>query len=165
MKLPRRQFLRLAVVAAALSAVPSFAWAQTYPTRPITLIVPFAAGGPTDVIARIVADHMSRTVGRPLIVENVPGAGGTTATARTMRATPDGYTIQMGHMGTHATAPLFYPKLAYKPDADFAPIGMVSLNAFFIAANKNLPPNDLNEFITYAKTNHQRMNMGHAGVG
>ena len=165
MKLPRRQFLRLAAVAAALSAVPSFAWAQTYPTRPITLIVPFAAGGPTDVIARIVADHMSRTVGRPLIVENVPGAGGTTATARTMRATPDGYTIQIGHMGTHATASLFYPKLSYKPDADFAPVGMVSLNAFLIGANKNLPPNDLNQFITYAKANHQRMNMGHAGVG
>jgi tripartite-type tricarboxylate transporter receptor subunit TctC len=171
MKLLRIQFLRLAAGAAALATVsssaflPSFASAQTYPTRPIALIVPFGAGGPTDVIARIVADHMSRTVGRPLVVENVPGAGGTTATARTMRATPDGYTIQMGHLGTHATAPLFYPKLAYKPDADFAPIGMMSLNAFLIASNKNLPPNDLNEFIAYGRTNHQRMNMGHAGVG
>jgi tripartite-type tricarboxylate transporter receptor subunit TctC len=166
MKLPhRRQFLHLAAGAAALPAVPSLAWAQTYPTRPITLIVPFAAGGPTDVIARIVAEHMSRTVGRPLIVENVPGAGGTTATARTMRATPDGYTIQIGHMGTHASAPVFYPKLAYKPDADFAPVGIVSLNAFLIGANKSLPANDLNEFITYATANHQRMNMGHAGVG
>jgi len=82
-----------------------------------------------------------------------------------MRATPDGYTIQIGHLGTHATAPVFYPNLAYKPDADFAPIGMVSLNAFFVGATKRLAPNDLKEFIAYAKVNHQRMNMGHAGVG
>src|SRR5262249_17818007 len=132
MKLPhRRQFLHLTAGAAALPAVSSFALAQTYPTRPITLIVPFAAGGPTDVIARIVADHMSGTLGRRLI-ESGPGAGGTTATARTLRATPDGYTIQIGHMGTHATAPVFYPNLPYKPDTDFAPVGMVSINAFLI---------------------------------
>jgi putative tricarboxylic transport membrane protein len=122
-KLPRRQFLHLAAGTAALPAVSRMATAEAYPTRPITLIVPFGPGGPTDVIARIVADHMSRTLGRSLIVENVPGAGGTTATTRTMRATPDGYTIQIGHMGTHATAPVFYSNLAYKPDADFAPIG------------------------------------------
>jgi tripartite-type tricarboxylate transporter receptor subunit TctC len=165
MKLPRRKFLHLSAGAAALPPLSRIAWAQAYPLRPITLIVPFAAGGPTDVIARIVAEHMSRTLGRPLIVENVPGAGGTTATARTMRAIPDGYTIQIGHMGTHATAPVFYPNLPYKPDADFAPVGMVTVNAFLIAASKNLAPNDLNEFIAYAKINHQRMNMGHAGVG
>jgi len=165
MKLPRRKFLHLAAAAAALPVVSRTATAQAYPTRPITLIVPFGAGGPTDVIARIVADHMSRTLGRSIIVENVPGAGGTTATTRTMRATPDGYTIQIGHLGTHATAPVFYPNLAYKPDADFAPIGMVSLNAFFVGATKRLAPNDLKEFIAYAKVNHQRMNMGHAGVG
>src|SRR5215831_649086 len=100
MKLPRRRFLHLAAGAAALPAVSRIARAQAYPSRPITLIVPFGAGGPTDVIARIVADHMSRTLGRSLVVENVAGAGGTTATNRTMRATPDGYTIQIGHMGT-----------------------------------------------------------------
>ena len=112
MKLPhRRQFLHLAAGAAALPAASRVAWAQTYPTRPITLIVPFGAGGPTDVAARIVADHMSRTLGRSLIVENVPGAGGTTATTRTMRATPDGYTVQIGHVGTHATAPCSIPIL------------------------------------------------------
>jgi len=165
MKLSRRTFLRLAAGVAALPVPSRVAFAQAYPTRPITLIVPFGAGGPTDVIARIVADHMSRTLGRSLVVENVAGAGGTTATTRTMRATHDGYTIQIGHMGTHATAPVFYPNLAYKPDADFAPIGIVTINAFSIAANKSLPPNDLNEFIAYAKANHRRMNMGHAGVG
>ena len=165
MELPRRKFLYLAAGAAALPAVSHTATAQAYPARPITLIVPFGAGGPTDVIARIVADHMSRTLGRSIIIENVPGAGGTTATTRTMRATPDGYTIQIGHLGTHATAPVFYPNLAYKPDADFASIGMVSLNAFFVGATKRLAPNDLEEFIAYARVNHQRMNMGHAGVG
>jgi putative tricarboxylic transport membrane protein len=165
MKLPRRRFLHLAAGAAALPAFSRFARAQAYPAKPISLIVPFAAGGPTDVIARIVAEHMSRTLGRPLIVENVAGAGGITATTRGMRASPDGYTIQIGHMGTHATAPAFYPNLAYKPDADFAPIGMVSLNAFLIGATKSFPPNDLNEFVAYAKANHRRLNMGHAGVG
>ena len=165
MKRHRRAFLYLAASAAALPAISQMAAAQAYPTRPITLIVPFGAGGPTDVAARIVADHMSRTLGRSLIVENVPGAGGTTATTRTMRSTPDGYTVQIGHVGTHATAPLFYPNLAYKPDADFAPIGMVSQNTFLIGANKTLPPNELNEFMAYLRVNHQRMNMGHAGVG
>jgi tripartite-type tricarboxylate transporter receptor subunit TctC len=82
-----------------------------------------------------------------------------------MRANPDGYTIQIGHMGTHAAAPAFYPNLAYRPDADFAPIGMVALTAYVIAANKSFPPNNLNEFIAYAKANHEKLNMGHAGVG
>jgi len=165
MKFSRRRFLHLAPGAAAFPMVSRIARAQTYPARPMTLIVPFAAGGPTDVMARIVAEHMSRTLGQRLIVENVAGAGGTTAAARLMRANPDGYTIQIGHMGTHAAAPAFYPNLAYRPDADFAPIGMVALTAYVIAANKSFPPNDLNEFIAYAKANHQRLNMGHAGVG
>jgi tripartite-type tricarboxylate transporter receptor subunit TctC len=139
--------------------------AQQYPNRPITLIVPFGAGGPTDVFARIVAEHMSRTLGQRLVIENVTGAGGTTATTRVMRANPDGYTIQMGHTGTHATAPAFYPNLAYRPDVDFAPIGIVALNAYMIVANKNLPPNNLAEFIRYAKRKSDKLNMGHAGVG
>jgi len=164
-KLPRRHVLHLALGAAALPVIPSIARAQSYPTRPITLIVPFAAGGPTDVVARIVAEHMSRTLGQRLIIENIAGAGGTTATARVMRATPDGYTIGVGHMGTHATASAFYPNLPYRPDADFAPIGIVGQNAFLIATTKNFPANDLAQFIAYAKANHQRLNMGHAGVG
>jgi tripartite-type tricarboxylate transporter receptor subunit TctC len=108
---------------------------------------------------------MSRTLGQRLVVENVAGAGGTTATTRTMRANPDGYTIQIGHTGTHAAAPAFYPSLAYRPDTDFVPIGMIALNAFFVVANKDLPPRDLAEFIVYAKANSERLNMAHAGVG
>src|SRR5271157_3255278 len=119
MKPPRRQFLHLAAGAAALPAVSRVASAQAYPSRPVTMIVPFAAGGPTDVAARVVSEHMSRTLGRQVVVENVVGAGGTIGSLRTMRANPDGYTIQMGHMGTHAIAVSLYPNLAYKPDVDF----------------------------------------------
>ena len=124
MKLPRRQFLHLAAGAAALPAVSRIASAQAYPSRPITMIVPFAAGGPTDVAARVVSEHMSHTLGQQVVVENVVGAGGTIGSLRTMRANPDGYTIQMGHMGTHAIAVSLYPNLAYKPDVDFEPIGV-----------------------------------------
>jgi tripartite-type tricarboxylate transporter receptor subunit TctC len=149
---------------AGLAASPAAAQAD-YPRRPITLIVPFAAGGPTDVISRIVAEHMSRTLGQPIIIENIVGAGGTTATARAMRAAPDGYTIEMGHMGTHAASVALYPNLAYKPDADFAPIGLVAGTPVLILARKDFPPKDLKEFTSYVKANVDKLNMAHAGVG
>src|SRR4030081_3789570 len=124
-----------ATLAIGFAAVP--AAAQTdYPRRPITLIVPFAAGGPTDVIARIAADHMTRTLGQPIIIENIVGAGGTTASTRAARAAPDGYAIEMGHMGTHAASVALYPNLAYKPDVDFAPIGLVAGTPVLILAKK-----------------------------
>ena len=126
MKVPhRRQFPRLAAGAAVLSVVSQIATAQTYPSRPVTMIVPFPAGGGTDVTARIVSEHMSRALGQQIIIENIAGAGGTTGSIRAMRANSDGYTIEMGQMGTHATAVALYPNLAYKPDVDFAPIGLV----------------------------------------
>src|SRR5215467_14239170 len=109
MKLPRRNFLHLAAGAAALPAVSRIARAQAYPSRPITLIVPFAPGGGTDVAARIVGEHMTRTLGQQIVIQNVPGAGGTLGATRAMRAEPDGYTILMGQPGTHATAPALYP--------------------------------------------------------
>jgi tripartite-type tricarboxylate transporter receptor subunit TctC len=153
-----------AVVALGFAAGP--AAAQTdYPRRPITLIVPFAAGGPTDVISRIVGEHMSRTLGQPVIIENMVGAGGTTASTRAARANPDGYTIEMGHMGTHAASVALYPNLAYKPDADFAPIGLVAGTPVLILGKKDFPPNDLKEFVTYVKANVDKLNMAHAGVG
>ncbi|HEY3147332.1 MAG TPA: tripartite tricarboxylate transporter substrate binding protein BugD, partial [Dongiaceae bacterium] len=136
-----------------------------YPRRPITLIVPFAAGGPTDVIARIVSDHMTRTLGQPIIIENMVGADGTTASTRAARANPDGYTIEMGHMGTHAASVALYPNLAYKPDADFAPIGLVAGTPVLILARRDFPPKDLKEFVTYVKANVDKLNMAHAGVG
>src|ERR1700681_2271444 len=124
MTLPRRKFLRLAA-GAALPAVSRVAKPQAYPSRPVIMIVPFAAGGPSDVAARVVSEHMSRTLGQQLVIENVTGAGGTIGSIRAMRANPDGYTIQIGHMGTHAISVALYPSLAYKPDTDFEPIGVV----------------------------------------
>src|SRR5262249_15806392 len=115
-----RLLSRAIAAAVALGFAAGSAAAQTeYPRRQITLIVPFAAGGPTDVVARIAPDHMPRPPGQPVIIENVVGAGGTTASTRAARAAPDGYTIEMGHMGTHAASVALYPNLAYKPDADF----------------------------------------------
>jgi tripartite-type tricarboxylate transporter receptor subunit TctC len=165
MKLARRQFLHLAAGAAALPAISRITIAQAYPTRPITMIVPFAAGGGTDVSARIVSEHMSRTLGQQIVIENIAGAGGTTGSIRAMRANPDGYTIEMGQMGTHASAVAFYPNLAYKPDGDFAPIGLVVWTPVMIVARKDFPPKDLKEFVPYMKANAQKLNMAHAGVG
>src|SRR5215470_351656 len=154
----------MAGVAIAFAALP--ASAQTdYPRRPITLIVPFAAGGPTDVVSRIAGEHMSRTLGQSIIIENMLGAGGTTASTRAARATPDGYTIEMGHMGTHAASVALYPNLAYKPDVDFAPIGLVAGTPVLILAKKDFPPADLKAFVTYVKENVATLNMAHAGVG
>ncbi len=165
MTLQRRQLLQRAGAAAVFSMLPQIATAQAWPTRPITLIVPFPPGGSTDVSARVVADHMSKTLGQQIVVQNVGGAGGTTGSARVMRADPDGYTILMGQMGTHAAAPALYPKLAYRPDVDFETIGLVASFPVLIAARKDFPANNLKEFIAYVKANHAKLNQGHAGVG
>ena len=154
----------IAGVAIAFAALPAAAQ-NDYPRRPITLIVPFAAGGPTDIVSRIMGEHMSRTLGQPIIIENIVGAGGTTASTRAARAAPDGYTIEMGHMGTHAASVALYPNLAYKPDVDFAPIGLVAGTPVLILAKKDFPPKDLKEFVTYVKANAEKLNMAHAGVG
>jgi tripartite-type tricarboxylate transporter receptor subunit TctC len=165
MKLSRHKFLHLAAGAAALPSVSRFAWAQAYPTRPVTIIVAFAAGGTTDITARIVGEHMSRTLGQPVVVENVVGAGGTIGSIRAVRAKPDGYTIELGHSGTHAFAAALYPKLAYRPDADFQPIGEVSMTPVLIIARKDFPPKNLKEFISFVKTNDSKLNVAHSGVG
>jgi len=165
MRLPRRTFLRLAAGAAAWPAIGRLAWARSYPTRPVTIIVPFAPGGGADVSGRIVGEHMSRTLGQRFVIENYPGAGGTTASIRAMRAAPDGYTIEVGHIGTHAISVWLYPQLAYKPDVDFAPIGLIVENPILITARKDFPATNLKEFIAYVKANAEKLNMGHAGVG
>src|SRR3954462_13895561 len=159
MKRRRRQFLRLAAGVAALPVMSRIASAQSYPSRPITIIVPFAAGGTSDVIVRIVGEHMARTLGQQLVVENVVGAGGTTASIRTMRASPEGYTIQLGNMGTHAASVALYSNLAYRPDVDFEPIGMVAGVAAVIVGRKDFPPNKLTEFIAHVKANAEKLNM------
>ena len=156
---------RLLLAAALAAAFDASASAQVYPSRPITMIVPFAPGGPTDVTSRIIGEHMSRTLGQQLVIENVGGAGGTIGSTRAMRSPPDGYTIQMGQMGTHAGAVGLYPKLAYKPDVDFEPIGLVVDQAVVIFARRDFPPADFKEFVSYVKANGDTLNVGHAGVG
>jgi tripartite-type tricarboxylate transporter receptor subunit TctC len=156
---------RLVIVAFAILAACGNAVGQVYPSHPITFVVPFPAGGPTDVTARIVGDHMSHTLGQQLVIENLAGAGGTVGSTRVMRANPDGYTIEMGQMGTHAGAVALYPNLAYKPDVDFEPIGLAVDQAVVIFARKDFPPNTLSEFVTYVKANAARLNVAHNGVG
>ena len=150
---------------AGLGAFAAPAQAQTYPTRSITMIVPFAAGGPTDVIARIVTGHMAQTLGQAIIIENVVGAGGTTATTRASKATNDGYTLITGHMGTHAASVPLYPNLAYHPEKSFEPVGLLAGTPILILARKDFAPKDLKEFITYVKANETKVNAAHAGVG
>src|SRR5205823_5694805 len=157
-------FLHLALGAAALSGR-RFACGAAYPTRPVTVIVPFAPGGATDVIGRIVAEYLSRALGQQFVIENVAGAGGTTGTTRAMRASPDGYTIQVGQMGTHAAAVALYANLAYNPETDFEPVGMIAGLPIVITARKDFPADDLQEFIRYVKTNVGKVNVAHAGVG
>ncbi len=150
---------------AAMLLLPAVALAQAYPTKPITMIVPFAAGGPTDVIARIVGEHMSKTLGQQVVIENVAGAGGTTGITRGKQAAPDGYTIMMGHMGTHGAAPALYPNLRYDPTKDFENIGLAAGTPILIVTKKGFPANDLKSFVEYVKANTAKVNQAHAGVG
>ncbi len=156
--------LLTALVLAGASLVQPAA-AQTYPTRPITMIVPFAAGGPTDIIARIMAEHMSRTLGQSIVVENAAGAGGTTASNRVAKAAPDGYTIIMGNLGTHSASVGLYPNLAYDPRTDFEPIMNAAGTPMLISAHKDFPANTLQEMIALIRANPTRYNYGHGGVG
>ncbi|HET9534566.1 MAG TPA: tripartite tricarboxylate transporter substrate-binding protein [Mesorhizobium sp.] len=152
-----------AVVAMGLSV--TCAAAQSYPTRPVTIVVPFAAGGPTDIIARIVGEYFSKSFGQQFIIENIAGAGGTTGITRGAQAKPDGYTIMMGHMGTHGAAPALYPNLKYDPNKDFEPIGLAAGTPILIVARKDFPAADLKEFIAKAKDTSARISQAHAGVG
>ncbi len=160
-----RFFTRALGVSALAAILAGPAAAQEYPTRQITMIVPFAAGGPTDVIARIVASHMSQTLGQAIVIENVVGAGGTTGAARAAKSTNDGYTLITGHMGTHAAAVPLYPKLAYHPEKDFEPVALLAGTPILILARKDFPANNLKEFVAYVKANTDKLNMAHAGVG
>lgn len=165
MNMFRRTLATASLALAGLGSLAAAAQAQDYPTRSITMIVPFAAGGPTDIIARIVTAEMAKTLGQTIVIENVVGAGGTTATTRAARANPDGYTLITGHMGTHAAAVPLYPKLAYHPEKDFEPVALLAGTPILILAKKDFPAKDLKEFVSYVKANTDKMNMAHAGVG
>jgi tripartite-type tricarboxylate transporter receptor subunit TctC len=164
LKLPRRQFLHLAAGAAALPVAARIARAQAYPSRPITLVVPFATGGATDVIGRVMAERMKSSLGQPVIVENVTGAGGTIGVGRVARATPDGFTLGLGTNGSHMVAGATYT-LQYDLLNDFEPVALISTGPFMLVAKKTTPANDLKSLIAWLKTNPDKATQGHSGTG
>jgi tripartite-type tricarboxylate transporter receptor subunit TctC len=164
LKLPRRKFLHLAAGAAALPAVSRIARAQAYPTRPISMIVPFVPGGATDVIARMLAERMRASLGQPVIIENVSGATGSIGVGRAARAAPDGYTLSIGHWSTHVVNGAIYP-LQYDLLNDFEPISLISSNLHMIIARKTLPATSLKELIAWLKANPDKASAGTTGAG
>ncbi len=153
-----------ATFAFALTLASTTAFAQGYPNKPITMLVPFAAGGATDTVARVTAATMSKILGQTIIIENATGAGGTIAATRAARSEPDGYTILIHHIGI-STAATLYRKLPYDTKTAFAPIGLVTNAPMTIIAKPGLPPNNLAELITYIKANGDKMTFGNAGLG
>ncbi|MGB6703823.1 MAG: tripartite tricarboxylate transporter substrate-binding protein, partial [Pseudolabrys sp.] len=148
-----------------LSGMPHAALAQTYPAKPVTVVVPFPAGGPSDVVARIVTEHMSRTLRQQMVIENVGGAGGTLGSARVAAAQPDGYTLLAGSMGSHVAAPVLTPNVKYDSERDFEPIGLTAHSPAVIVARKDFPATNLNEFVSYLKQNGDKVKEAHGGVG
>ena len=161
---PRRQILRLAVGAAALPAASRIAGAQAYPTRPITMVVPFAAGGGADVIGRILIDRMRVSLGQPVIIENVSGANGSIGVGRVARAAPDGYTLVIGNWQTHVANGAVYP-LQYDLLNDLEPISLIVSNPLLIAAKKTMPANQLGALVAWLKANLEKASLGTSGVG
>ncbi len=164
MKLPRRQFLRLAAGAAALPALSRISWAQAYPSKPITVIVPFAAGGGLDVTTRVMVEPMRVSLGQPIIIENVTGAAGSIGVGRAARAAPDGYTLVAGQLGTHVLNGAIRA-LPYDLLNDFVPISLVATQPLLIVAKKAIPADDLKGFIAWLKANPGKAILGSTGVG
>ena len=149
----------------ALASLAGAASAQDFPTRPVTMIIPFAAGGPTDVLGRIIAARMGEVLGQNVIVENVGGAGGMTGSARAAQARPDGYTIVLGTVGTHAQGQTLYKHPLYNAATDFTPVALVAEVPIVLIARKELPVDDFKGFVDYAKKNQDKMQFGSAGAG
>jgi len=159
-------FGRLTAAAFGLSiAISGAALAQAYPNKPMTMIIPFAAGGPTDVLGRVMAQRMSELLGQQVIVENVGGAGGMTGSKRVADAAPDGYTLVLGTVGTHAQSQTIYKKPLYHSVTDFTPVALVAEVPIVLITRKDFPVTNLKEFIAYAKANQSKMQYGSAGAG
>ena len=159
----KSKFWKLGAV--ALAFVAGNAFAQSYPTKPITWIVPFAAGGPTDALARSIAERVAREVGQPIIIDNSPGAGGTVGAAKAARANPDGYTMLVGHMGYMGAAPALYKKLSYDPVKDFAPVFRFPDTPLVLMVRKEHPAKDIKELVDFGKKNPDKLFISNAGVG
>jgi tripartite-type tricarboxylate transporter receptor subunit TctC len=164
MKLPRRQVLQLAASAAALPVVSRIARAQTYPSRPLTMIVPYPAGGPTDTIARLLGERMRASLGQPIIIENVAGAGGNIGVGRVARAAGDGYTLGIGHWGSHVVNGAIYT-LPYDLLTDLEPVALLSDGPQLIVAARSVPAKDIKELIAWLKANPGKAMVGTTGVG
>jgi tripartite-type tricarboxylate transporter receptor subunit TctC len=158
-------FFRLVVATTALVLVTSLAQAQDYPTRAITLVVPYAAGGGNDAMARIVADRMSKSLGQQIVIENRGGAGGTIATRAVAKAAPDGYTLVIGGTGTFAVNPTLYANVGYDPRKDFAPVGLIATSALVVLVHPAVEANTVSELIQLAKKNPGKLNYASAGPG
>ncbi|MCX7361402.1 MAG: tripartite tricarboxylate transporter substrate-binding protein [Alphaproteobacteria bacterium] len=158
----RRRIIASLMLASGLAA--GSAGAQTFPSKQITLVVPFAAGGPTDTLGRVMAERMSRTLGQTVIVENTTGAAGTIGAARVARAAPDGYTIGIGHWSTHVVNPAIYPAMANVLD-DFEPLALIATNPQLVVSRKDFPATDLKTLIEWTKANADKVTVGTAGVG
>lgn len=154
----------LVATSVALSLLASPAFAQDYPTKPISLMVPFAAGGPTDTVARSLAQSMGKTLKQPVVVENVPGAGGTIAPTKLKSANPDGYSLLIAHIGM-STAPSLYRSLPFKPLEDFELIGEVVDVPMTLIAKKDMPAKDFKELLAYIKANKDKVTLANAGIG
>ena len=154
----------IATMLTLISGVIQGATAQTYPSRPITIVVPYPAGGPTDTLARILADHMKGTLGQTVIVDNVPGVGGRTGVAKVAHATPDGYTIAIGHWNTHVVNPATQD-FGFDALNDFAPVSLLADTPIWLVAKKTLPPKDLKEFIAWLKEQGGKATAGAVGIG
>src|SRR6202790_5230726 len=162
---PRISVWPALIIAMAFVAGVVAARAQDYPSRPITVIVPFPAGGASDVVARIVTNEMSKTLGQSIIIENVSGAGGTLGSARAAAAAPDGYTLLAAAMGSHVAAPVLTPNVKYDPVADFVPIGITAHSPAVIIARKDFPARDLKEFIAVLRQQGDALKEAHGGIG
>jgi tripartite-type tricarboxylate transporter receptor subunit TctC len=165
MKLPRRRFLRLAASAAVLPTAPRLAGAETYPSRPISIVVPFPAGGPTDTLGRILADRMKRTLGQTVIIENLTGAAGTVGSSHVARAAPDGYTLILGHWQTHVINGATFSSLSFDVVDDFAPVSLIADCPMWIVGSAAVPANNLTELIAWLKANPGKATVGIGGVG
>jgi tripartite-type tricarboxylate transporter receptor subunit TctC len=150
---------------AALASLAGTAAAQDFPARPLTMVIPFAAGGPTDVLGRVIAARMGELLGQNVIIENVGGAGGMTGSARVAQARPDGYTMVLGTVGTHAQGQTLYKRPLYNAATDFTPVSLIAEVPIVLIARKDLPVNNLKEFVDYAKKNQDKMQFGSAGAG